>query len=59
MRKMTLGIKAKDLIEEITLVQIQPNNLRDFSSIEKENVDNKIAVLNMLRNRGINLSGQI
>ncbi len=53
MRKLTIGIKAKDLVEEMTLFKIQQKNLMDSSSIEKEHADNKKAVLNMLQERGI------
>ncbi len=56
---MTIGIKAKDLVEEMTLFKIQQNNLRDPSFIEKEHTDNNIAVLNMLHERGIHISGRI
>ncbi len=55
MQNMTIAIKAKDLVEEMTLVKIQQNNLSDTSSIEKEHADNKIAALNMLHNRGIHI----
>lgn len=49
----TLGIKAKDFAAEMTSVNVQQKNLYGQLPIEKEHVDNNLAVRNMLLQRGI------
>lgn len=49
----TLGIKAKDFAAEMTSVNVQQKDLHGVANIEKEHVDNNIAVRKMLLNRGI------
>lgn len=49
----TLGIKAKDFAAEMTSVNVQQKNLYGQVPIEKEHVDNNLAVRNMLLQRGI------
>ncbi len=49
----TISIKAKDLAAEMTSVNIQTNDLRGVSPIEKEHIDNNSAVRKMLIERGI------
>lgn len=49
----TLGIKAKDFAAEMTSVNVQQKDLRGMNSIEREHVDNNLAVRKMLLERGI------
>lgn len=49
----TLGIKAKDFAAEMTSVNVQQKNLYGQAPIEREHVDNNLAVRNMLLQRGI------
>jgi len=45
--------KSKDLAAEMTSVNVQINDLNDLKEIEKEYVDNNLAVRKMLLERGI------
>jgi DNA-damage-inducible protein D len=49
----TISIKAKDLAAEMTGLNVQSKNLNGQGNIEKEHIDNNIAVRNMLTQRGI------
>jgi len=49
----TISIKAKDLAAEMTGLNVQNKDLKGLGSIEKEHVDNNLAVRNMLTQRGI------
>lgn len=49
----TLGIKAKDFAAEMTSVNVQQKDLHGVTSIEREHVDNNLAVRKMLLDRGI------
>lgn len=49
----TISIKAKDLATEMTGLNIQSNDLKGQTKIEKEHIDNNLAVRNMLTQRGI------
>lgn len=49
----TIGIKAKDLAAEMTSTNIQAKDLYGENPIEKEHVDNNLAVRQMLIERGI------
>lgn len=49
----TISIKAKDLASEMTSLNVQNKNLELHSPIEKEHVDNNIAIREMLTQRGI------
>ncbi len=49
----TISIKAKDLAAEMTSLNVQGKNLQGQNPIEKEHIDNNIAVRNMLTQRGI------
>ena len=49
----TISIKAKDLAAEMTGLNVQNKNLTGQSKIEKEHIENNMAVRNMLTNRGI------
>ena len=49
----TISIKAKDLAAEMTGLNVQNKDLRGQNNIEKEHVDNNLAVRNMLTKRGI------
>ena len=49
----TISIKAKDLAAEMTGINVQNKNLKGQTPIEKEHVDNNLAVRNMLTQRGI------
>lgn len=49
----TISIKAKDLATEMTGLNVQNKNLTGQSKIEKEHIENNMAVRNMLTNRGI------
>lgn len=49
----TIGIKAKDLAAEMTSVNVQSKDLRGLNPIEKEHIDNNLAVRRMLLERNI------
>lgn len=49
----TISIKAKDLAAEMTGLNAQSKDLKGQINIEKEHVDNNLAVRNMLTQRGI------
>ena len=49
----TISIKAKDLAAEMTGLNVQSKNLKGQLIIEKEHIDNNLAVRNMLTQRGI------
>lgn len=49
----TISIKAKDLAAEMTGLNVQSKDLKGQKPIEKEHVDNNLAVRNMLTKRGI------
>jgi DNA-damage-inducible protein D len=49
----TINIKAKDLAAEMTSVNVQSKDLEGLNPIEKEHIDNNLAVREMLVNRGI------
>ena len=49
----TISIKAKDFAAEMTSVNVQSINLNATPVIEKEHVDNNLAVRKMLLDRGI------
>ena len=49
----TISIKAKDLAAEMTGLNVQSKDLKGLSKIEKEHIDNNLAVRNMLTQRGI------
>lgn len=49
----TISIKAKDLAAEMTSVNVQTKDLYGHSPIEKEHIDNNVAVRDMLVSRGI------
>jgi len=49
----TISIKAKDLAAEMTGLNVQSKDLKGQSKIEKEHVDNNVAVRDMLTKRGI------
>ena len=49
----TIGIKAKDLAAEMTSTNVQAKDLQGQVPIEKEHVDNNLAVRRMLIERGI------
>lgn len=49
----TISIKAKDFAAEMTSVNVQSKNLNVTPMIEKEHVDNNLAVRKMLLDRGI------
>ena len=49
----TISIKAKDLAAEMTGLNVQSKDLKGQSKIEKEHIDNNIAVRDMLTKRGI------
>lgn len=49
----TISIKAKDLAAEMTGLNVQSKDLKGQVKIEKEHVDNNLAVRNMLTQRGI------
>ncbi len=49
----TITIKAKDLAAEMTGLNVQNKDLKGQPKIEKEHVDNNMAVRNMLTQRGI------
>ena len=49
----TISIKAKDLAAEMTGLNVQSKDLKGQSPIEKEHVENNLAVRKMLTERGI------
>jgi DNA-damage-inducible protein D len=49
----TISIKAKDLAAEMTGLNVQTKDLKGHNPIEKEHVDNNLAVRKMLNERGI------
>jgi DNA-damage-inducible protein D len=49
----TISIKAKDLATEMTGLNVQNKDLTGRAKIEKEHIDNNLAVRNMLTQRGI------
>lgn len=49
----TISIKAKDLAAEMTGLNVQSKDLKGQGKIEKEHVDNNLAVRDMLTKRGI------
>ncbi|MCX6231849.1 MAG: DNA damage-inducible protein D [Bacteroidetes bacterium] len=49
----TISIKAKDLAAEMTGLNVQNKDLTGQTKIEKEHIDNNLAVRKMLTNRGI------
>jgi len=49
----TISIKAKDLATEMTGLNVQSKDLKGQTKIEKEHIDNNLAVRNMLTQRGI------
>lgn len=49
----TISIKAKDLAAEMTGLNVQSKDLKGHTKIEKEHIDNNLAVRNMLTQRGI------
>ena len=49
----TISIKAKDLAAEMTSVNVQAKDLHGQQPIEREHVDNNVAVRNMLLERSI------
>ncbi len=49
----TISIKAKDLAAEMTGLNVQSKDLKGQDKIEKEHVDNNLAVRKMLTQRGI------
>jgi DNA-damage-inducible protein D len=51
----TISIKAKDFAAEMTSVNVQSKNLNSTPMMEKEHVDNNLAVRKMLLDRGLSL----
>lgn len=49
----TISIKAKDLAAEMTGLNVQSKDLKGQNPIEKEHIDNNLAVRKMLNERGI------
>lgn len=49
----TISIKAKDFAAEMTSVNVQAKDLNGIARIEKEHIDNNLAVRKMLIDRGI------
>ncbi len=49
----TISIKAKDLAAEMTGLNVQNKDLKGQGKIEKEHIDNNLAVREMLTKRGI------
>ncbi|MCL2561770.1 MAG: DNA damage-inducible protein D [Rikenellaceae bacterium] len=49
----TIGIKAKDLAAEMTSTNVQTKDLKGINPIEREHIDNNLAVRKMLIERGI------
>ncbi len=48
-----ISIKAKDLAAEMTGLNVQSKDLKGQTKIEREHIDNNLAVRNMLTQRGI------
>lgn len=49
----TIAIKAKDFAAEMTSVNVQQKDLRGQTAIEREHIDNNLAVRQMMLNRGL------
>lgn len=49
----TISIKAKDLAAEMTGLNVQSKDIKGQNPIEKEHVENNLAVRKMLTERGI------
>lgn len=49
----TISIKAKDFAAEMTSVNVQSKDLEGLPTIEREHIDNNLAVRKMLLDRGI------
>ena len=49
----TISIKAKDFAAEMTSLNVQSKDIKGQTSIEKEHVDNNLAVRKMLTQRSI------
>jgi DNA-damage-inducible protein D len=49
----TIGIKAKDIAAEMTSINVQAKDIKGLNPIEREHVDNNLAVREMLLKRGI------
>lgn len=49
----TISIKAKDLAAEMTGLNVQSKDMKGQTKIEKEHIDNNLAVRKMLTERGI------
>lgn len=49
----TINIKSKDLAAEMTSINVQSKDLTGVPPIEKEHIDNNLAVRKMLIKRGI------
>ena len=49
----TISIKAKDLAAEMTGLNVQNKDLKGHNPIEKEHIENNLAVRKMLTERGI------
>lgn len=49
----TISINAKDLAAEMTRLNVQSKDLKGQVKIEKEHIDNNLAVRDMLTKRGI------
>ncbi|WP_205748153.1 hypothetical protein [Dyadobacter luticola] len=49
----TISLKAKDLAAEMTSINVQTRDLKGIPPIEKEHIDNNLAVGEMLIERGI------
>ena len=49
----TISIKAKDLAAEMTGLNVQSKDLKGHNPIEKEHIENNMAVREMLTKRGI------
>ena len=49
----TISIKAKDFAAEMTSVNVQSKDLEGLPAIEREHIDNNLAVRKMLLDRGI------
>lgn len=49
----TISIKTKDLAAEMTSLNVQNKDLKGQNPIEKEHIDNNLAVRNMLTKRNI------
>lgn len=49
----TISIKAKDFAAEMTSVNVQTKDLTGYNNIEREHIDNNVAVRKMLLERGI------